>query len=263
MARTVKDAVLMLEAMMGKDARDSASLSPIELSQHLLKEGLKGKRIGVVKNLAGYNEAVDRIFAHNIEQMRAAGATIVEDLTLRRNWGGDEYQVLKTEFKADLNTYLKKSKAPVESLSQIIELNKKHSTITMPHFGQDILIESENDPDIDSEEYKSALANAKRKAGEEGIDALLQEHNLDLLVAPTTSPAWKIDLILGDHFLGSASSAAAVAGYPHITVPMGFIEHLPINMSFFAGKLDEPTLIEAAYGFEQLTQARKPPVLKP
>lgn len=264
MARTVTDAVNLLMAMRGFDQSDAASFKDsTDLTKHLRADGLKGKRIGVVRELAGYNSQLDAVFEQQIKALQAAGAVIVDDLKFPngRNWGADEYTVLLYEFAHDMKAYFAKSPhAKYASLEDLMAGNERYAAITMPWFGQELFEMSIARQD-DREAYLQAKADAKRKAGKEGIDALLSEHNVDLLIAPTVSPAWKIDLINGDHFTGSASGAAAVAGYPHISVPMGFVQHMPVGLSFFSTARSEALLIEAAYGFEQLSQARRAPIV--
>lgn len=264
MARSVADAVHLMMAMLGYDKSDAASYNDtVNYVEHLKTDGLKGKRIGVMRELAGYNNELDRVFNRRIEELEAAGAIIVDDLRFPngRNWGGDEYTVLLYEFAHGMREYFEQSPHPdFSSLEDLIAANKEHAGVTMKWFGQE-LFEMSVARQADHEDYKQAKADAKRKAGKEGIDAVLKEHNLDMLIAPTVSPAWKIDLINGDHFTGSASGAAAVAGYPHITVPMGFVQHMPVGLSFFGTARSEGVLIEAAHAFELMTQARRAPVV--
>jgi amidase/aspartyl-tRNA(Asn)/glutamyl-tRNA(Gln) amidotransferase subunit A len=263
MTRTVTDAVIMLEAMMGEDSKDSMALAPISLSQHLKMGGLKGKRIGVMRNMMGYHPDLDAVFDQQLAIFKQAGAVIVDnaDLATKGKWGKHEYTVLLAEFKADLNQYFEQSNAPLKSLEDAIAKNKQYSERTMPIFGQEIFIAAQAAPNLDEKPYLDALANSKLLTGEQGIDATLAKHNVDFLVAPTTAPGWKIDTINGDNYMGSAGSASAVSGYPHITVPMGKVKHMPVNLSFVGAKLSEAVLVQAAYEFEQLTQARLSPKL--
>lgn len=259
MAKTVTDAVYMLQAMVGADTRDSRSFEPgVDFTQHLDRDGLKGKRIGILRDLTGYHAGTDQVFEQQLQVLRDAGAVLVDELEYPagRGWGGDEFTVLLHEFKRDLNQYLATATTEVESLEALIALNNSTAHSAMPHFGQELFVMAQARTAADEEAYRSARDNARKLAGEQGIDALLATHNLDMLIAPTTAPAWKIDHINGDHYQGSASSGPAVAGYPHISVPMGRVGHLPVGLSFFAGAGSEATLIEAAYAFEQLTQAR-------
>ncbi|MFT4993715.1 MAG: aspartyl-tRNA(Asn)/glutamyl-tRNA(Gln) amidotransferase subunit A [Paraglaciecola sp.] len=264
MTRNVSDAVMMLEAMMGSDDQDGQSLPPLRLRKHLKTDGLKGKRIGIMRNMMGYHPDLDAVFEQQLVIFKKAGAIIIEDANIesKGKWGDDEYTVLLAEFKADLNNYLSNNNAPVKSLAQAIELNEQFATRTMPIFAQEIFIKAQAAPDLDEEAYLRALKNSKQQTRALGIDATLAKHQLDLLIAPTTAPAWKIDHIDGDHYLGSAGSASAVSGYPHITVPMGKVKHMPVNISFIGAHLSEGILIEAAYAYEQLNQARVSPRLE-
>ena len=263
MTRSVADAVIMLEAMMGLDPNDAASMAPLSLSEHLKIDGLKGKRIGVVRNMMGYHPQLDDVFEAQLNVLKEAGAIIVDNANIENKgeWNEDEYSILLAEFKAGLNHYLATSNAPVKNLQEAIKRNQATKERTMPIFGQEIFQSALHAPKLNEQSYLDALSNAKRKAGKEGIDATLVKYKVDLLIAPTTAPAWKIDHIDGDHFLGSASGAAAVAGYPHITVPMGAVRGMPVNISFFGKAKSEGVLIEAAYGFEQATKARITPFL--
>jgi amidase/aspartyl-tRNA(Asn)/glutamyl-tRNA(Gln) amidotransferase subunit A len=254
--------VLLLEAMMGQDEEDAASQTKRSLGEFLKPTGLQGKRIGVLRNKMGYFAALDAVFEQQLATLKARGATLVDveygDLGKVRE---HEYQVLLSEFKYGVNKYFANSSAPVTSLQQAIALNKKNAAITMPIFDQEIFIMAQEAPAIDSEDYKQAQSEAK-KIAQNAIDALLAQHKLAMLIAPTTAPAWKIDHLLGDHFVGSAGSMAAVAGYPHLTVPMGMVRDMPVNMSFIGGNGQEGVLIEAAYDFEQSTKARRAPALE-
>jgi aspartyl-tRNA(Asn)/glutamyl-tRNA(Gln) amidotransferase subunit A len=263
MARTLTDAVLMLEAMMGKDDQDAQSRPGVELNSHLQLGGLKGKRIGIVRNLMGYHPQLDEVFDAQLALMTEAGAILVDNanISTKGQWDEDEYTVLLSEFKADLNNYLRTNQAPLQDLNDAIAKNRQFAEHTMPIFGQELFIRAQKAADLTDPAYLKALKNSKNKAGKLGIDATLAQYNVDLLIAPTTAPAWKIDHIDGDHYLGSASGPAAVSGYPHITVPMGKVKHLPVNISFFGGALSEGILIEAAYDYEQLSQARSTPAL--
>ncbi|GHF83161.1 amidase [Thalassotalea marina] len=263
MARTVTDAVILLSASIGYDSEDpSAIKTNSKLIEHLKLDGLKGKRIGVVRNLTGYHNATDQVFEQALTTLKQQGATIVDDLAFseKDNWGGAEFEVLLFEFKHGLNQYLADTDSSLpKTLSDVIAFNKQHADKVMPYFKQEIMLMAQSKGSLTSDSYLNSLKKAKAAAQQQGIDKLLADNKLDLLIAPTTGPAWKIDKITGDHYLGAASSAAAIAGYPHITVPMGFVHHLPVGLSFFAGKLSEPTLIEAAFAFEQATLQRKTP----
>ncbi|MEC8926141.1 MULTISPECIES: amidase [Idiomarina] len=268
MARTVAGAVTLMQAMASYDGSDSASFrSDTVLTDYLNEDGLKGKRIGVVRNLMGYNELLDQQFEQQLDVLKAQGATLVDvEMPTYGEYGDAEFTVLLYEFKHDMAAYLATTNLPYRSMSDLIEANNRMADKELPYFGQELFIMANNMTAADESRYLDALEKSKRLAGPEGIDKMLTEHDLDLLVAPTTGPSWKIDLVNGDHYAGSASSPAAVAGYPHITVPMGYIElpkqpKLPVGISFFSTANAEPVLIEAAYSYEQATQHRQPPQL--
>ena len=265
MAKNVTDAVILLTAMVAFDERDhDATASEINYLSHLKADGLKGKRIGIVRNMTGYHRELDIVFEQALEDLKAQGAILVDNANIetRNQWGGHEYQVLLYEFKDEINKYLAGTAEGLpKSLVDLIAFNEANKTLEMPHFAQEIFEMAQAKGDLDSEDYKTAVTQAKLLSQQQGIDQVLETHQLDLLIAPTTSPAWKIDWVNGDNFQGSASSAAAVSGYPSITVPMGFVKGLPVGMLFFSGKLTEGTLIEAAFGYEQATKHRVPPAL--
>jgi Asp-tRNA(Asn)/Glu-tRNA(Gln) amidotransferase A subunit family amidase len=271
MARSVADAVTLLSAMIGHDEADPVTetadgASGWNLQEHLRSDGLKGKRIGVVRSLAGFHSEVDRLLDAAVADLQAAGATVVDGLEYEKTEGlGDAaYDVLLYEFKHDLNTYLAglpdADTLPATTLEELITFNRTHAEEEMPYFGQEIFIKSQAKGPLTDPAYLKAL-QLVQSASRDGIDTLLEKHELDALVAPTGSPAWKTDLIDGDHFLGSSSSYPARAGYPNITVPMGSVHGLPVGISFFASALAEPTLIEIAYAYEQSTRHRKAPRL--
>ena len=194
--------------------------------------------------------------------MRGAGAEIIDTIELpnKGDYGDAEYEVLLYEFKADLNVYLAgRPDLQVRSLADLIDFNRSHADTEMPFFQQEIFEQAQDKGDLTEAAYVEALAKSKRLAGPEGIDVMLAEHKLDAIIAITGGPAWPTDLVSGDHGLGGCSSPAAVAGYPHITVPMGYVFGLPVNISFFSTAWSEPTLIRLAYAFEQLTQHRQTP----
>ena len=263
MARTVSDAVILLDAITAFDNNDrDALMVNTRYQEHLKSDGLKGKRIGVVRSLTGYHRQLDEVFEQAIADLKAQGAIIVDDLAIEseKDWSNAEFEILLYEFKADLNDYLKTTKAGLpKSLTELIAFNEDNASIAMPYFHQEIFEMAQEKGPLTSDEYVKALTQAKQASQKDGIDKVLREHNLDVLIAPTTGPAWKIDWVNGDHYLGAASSAAAVAGYPHITVPMGYVHELPVGISFFGAKLSEATLIEAAYSYEQATKHRKAP----
>ena len=269
MARTVADAALLLNALAGEDHRDPATAdrrAAADYTRFLDPEALAGARIGVIRRqMTGYHAATDSIFDAAIADLRAAGATVLDSLQLphQGTYGGAEWEILLYEFKHDLNAYLAGlgPDAPVRSLADIIAFNRREAARSMPWFGQEILELAQEKGGLDEGEYLEALQTAKR-AGE-GIDSLLASHDLDALIAPTGSPAWTIDLVNGDHFLGASSQPAAVAGYPNITVPMGSDHGLPVGISFFGTAWSEPTLIAIAFAYEQATRHRRPPEFRP
>src|SRR5271157_5684177 len=268
MARTVTDAAILLGALTGVDGEDRATAdsngkSLRDYTQFLDPKGLAGARIGVPRKGFGINEAVDKLLNNALDTMKRQGAVIVDpaDIDTMEKLGESEFTVFLYELKADLNAYLGAlgPGAPVHSLKGIIEFNEKHSKTEMPWFGQDIFIKSEAKGDLTNKEYLDAAEKAHRLMRAEGIDAVMDKLKLDALVAPTAGPSWLTDLVDGDHDTGGSSTPAAVAGYPNINVPMGFIFGMPVGISFFGRAWSEPTLIKLAYAFEQATLHRRPP----
>jgi amidase len=202
-----------------------------------------------------------------IAVLKRCGAEVIDgaNLVIAKQLREPEWQTLKYEFKADLNSYLANvgPNVAVHSLADVIEFNNRHRERVMPYFGQELHLSSQEKGPLTEEPYLTLTAEKLRLARTAGIDAVRQEHQLDAIMAPTGSPAWVTDLIDGDRFLGGCSSPAAVAGYPHITVPAGYVYGLPVGVSFFAGAWQEPTLIRIAYAFEQATQVRQPPQFLP
>ncbi len=266
MARTVEDAAICLGALTGIDPEDQKTLasegnSLSDYTKCLKKDGLKGRRIGVIKNSGGFSEKVDSLLKLAIADMTAKGAEVIEvEAPSGRNYNDASYQVLLYEFKDGLTKYFARlgENAPVKNLTGLIEFNKK-DTVELKFFDQKILIQAEKKGDLNSKEYKDALTRMLRATREEGIDKMMNTNKLDALIAPTGSPAWKTDLILGDHFVGGSSSLAAIAGYPAITVPMGMVSGLPVDITFFGRAWSEPVLIEIAYAYEQATMHREAP----
>jgi len=272
MARTVRDAAILLGELTGVDPRDASTVASktrasIDYTRHLDPGGLRNARIGVARNYFGFNEAIDALMGNVLEEMRRQGAVIVDatDLGTNGRLAENEMTVLLHELKADLNNYLtsRGPGTPVRSLKEIIEFNERNKEREMPYFGQDLLIKAEAAGPLSSKEYLYALRANIRLARKEGIDATINKYKLDAIVAPTGSPAWVTDLVNGDHFTGGCSTAAAVAGYPHITVPAGFIFGLPAGISFFGRAWSEPKLLQLAYSFEQATMVRKAPQFLP
>jgi amidase len=268
MARSVGDAAILLGVLTGVDPRDPITeegrgRSYADYTQFLDPDGMRGARIGVARNFFGFNEKVDQLMDQSIEVMKHLGAVIVDpaDVVTDDQLWETEFEVLLYEFKADLNTYLAGlgPDAPVHSLKDVVKFNERRSHEVMPHFGQDILLKAEEKGPLSDEDYINALKENHRLARGEGIDATLQEHRLDAIVAPSGGPAWLTDLVNGDHHSGGSSSPAAVAGYPNITVSAGYVRGLPVGISFFAGAFQEPTLIKLAFAFERATKVRQPP----
>lgn len=265
MARSVRDAAILLGAMAGTDANDPASVgladTPDNFTSNLTADGLDGKRIGIIRSYygAGSNPGVDDLFNQSIELLRSKGAEIVDDIEIdTADMGSASYEVLLYEFKTDLNKYLQQSGAPLGSLAEIIEFNSANGDAVMPIFGQDILLKAQEKGPLTDSEYLEALATSKRIA-KSGLDDAMSEHGLDALIAPTNGPAWMTDHANGDTFHIGSSSLAAISGYPSITVPAGFVSSLPIGVTFMGAFGRDKQLIELAYAFEQAGAARRPP----
>ncbi len=269
MARTVADAAALLGPLSGSDPDDpatqpSAAKGERDYSKYLDPNGLHGARLGVVRNkLFGYSPAADRIADQAIADMKKAGAVIVDPANIPTlgQFDDSEFDVLLYEFKADLNKYLTwlGPASPVHSLADVIAFNKAHAGEEMPYFGQEIMTMAERKGPLSDAKYRAELAKDQRLSRTLGIDAVMTKFRLDALVAPTGGPAWLTDLVNGDAVGGSASTVAAVAGYPHLTVPAGFYRGLPVGVSFIGRAWSEPALIEIAYAYEQATKHRRPP----
>ena len=268
MCRTVRDAAILLGALTGIDEQDAATADSREHSytdytQFLKADGLRGARIGVVRKTFGFNDAVDRVMEDALDTMKKQGAILVDPAPIETTgkFGDSEFIVLLYELKADLNAYLARlgPNAPVKTLQEIIDFNEKNREREMPYFGQDTFLKAQEKGPLSTQEYLDAVAKNHQLARKEGIDATMDKNNLDALIGPTGGPAWLTDHINGDAFDGGSSSAAAVAGYPNITVPAGFISGLPVGISFFGRAWSEPVLIRLAYAFEQATNIRKAP----
>lgn len=268
MCRTVTDAAILLGALTGVDSRDPATnaargKSFADYTKSLDVNGLKGARIGVHRKAFGFSDAVDKLMKDSIDIIKARGATIIDpaDIPTQGKFDDSELEVLLYEFKADLNAYLASlgPRAPVTSLKEIIDFNDRHRDKEMPYFGQDLLIKAQGKGPLTEKAYRAALAKNQRLSRGQGIDFVMIKNKLDALIAPTGGPPWPTDWVNGDHFTGGYSSASAVAGYPHITVPAGYVFGLPVGISFFGRAWSEPTLIKFAYAFEQATRVRRPP----
>jgi len=272
MARDVADAAALLTAIAGSDPRDPAT---VEADRHatdyrrfLDPDGLKGKRIGVVRQLAGAEPNADRVLEQAIALMKAQGAIIVDPISVPHltELGDPESTVLQYDFKHDINAYLAtRTGLRVKTLADLIAFNQAHADEEMPWFGQELFEQAEKKGPLSDKAYTDALAKAKLLSGPQGIDAALEAQHLDALLAPSPGPAFMTDPVLGDHFvsgdpaLGGASQPAAVAGYPSIAVPAGWAHGLPVGIVLLGAKWSEPTLISITYGFEQHSHAWQPP----
>ncbi|MFX1408770.1 MAG: amidase [Promethearchaeota archaeon] len=267
MARTVQDAAILLNVMAGIDPNDPSTVKhkndiPSDYTKFLVPNGLKGARIGVARNYFGFNDLIDKLIEKAIIKMKEVGAEIIDPVEIKNlsELEDPELQVLLYDFKHDLNEYLIKY-GPINSLNNlndIIKFNIEHQDKVMPYFGQELFTMANEKGPITSDEYKEALEKCHLITRDEGLDAVLKEHQLDAIVAPSGGAAWLIDYINGDHFTGGSSSVAAVAGNPNITIPAGYVFGLPVGISFFSGAFQEPKLLKIAYAFEQATKIRKP-----
>ena len=269
MARTVADAALLLNGLAGVDDRDPAGKGATgrvasDYTTFLKADALKGKRIGVLRQVMGFHPAVDAATNAAVEELKKQGAEVVDvKIGTYNEWNDAEFQVLLYEFKDGLNTYLKNSGAPHASLNALIAFNKANAERVMPFFGQEIFEQAEAKGPLSDAAYVKARESAKRLAGKEGLIAALDAQKLDALLAPSMSPAWPTDHVLGDHFLGAGYGMAAVAGTPSITVPAGDAFGLPIGVTFMGRAYSEGEIIGFAYALEQATKARKAPQYKP
>jgi amidase len=266
MARTVADAAALLTALAGADRRDAATagarVEP-DYAASIDPDGLRDARIGVARKLAGFNDRVDRLFDEAIHAMRGLGAQIVDpaDIPHTDQLDDPELEVFLYEFKADLEAYLGSlgPSQPYRTLADLIAFNNEHPDVEMPHFGQELFEKAAEKGPLTDPAYLEALVTCRRLSRDEGIDAVMDEHRLDALVAPSNAPAWRTDYANGDHYVGGNSTPAAVAGYPSLTVPMGFAFDLPIGISFMGRAWCEGTLIRLASAFEHATSHRRSP----
>ncbi len=271
MTRTVEDAAIVLSAIAGSDPMDAATAEAdarkVDYRVALDAGSLRGARIGVMRFSMGYSAKTDAVFEENLRQMREAGAVVVEitegpDMDVM---GSAELEVLLYELKADLNAYLASTdptQVQTRTLADVIAFNAR-TPRELALFGQELFILAETKKGLDDPAYIEARATSLRLAGPEGIDRLMREHDLVALIAPTTGPAWTTDVVNGDHYGGAASTMPAIAGYPHLTVPMGFVDGLPVGMSFIAGRWEDAKVLSLGYAFEQLTQAIRSPTFSP
>jgi amidase len=268
-ARTVEDAATLLSVLSGADPRDAATANVRRpaaptFESSLDQNGLRGARIGVARaKLFGYSDVTDRIANAAIEEMKQAGAVIVDpaDIPNVGTYDASELDVLLYEFKADLNAYLRAlgPAAKVHSLADVIAFNDANRDREMPFFGQELMLQAQKKGPLTDKAYQDALAKDLRLSRKQGIDAVMDRLHLDALVAPSGNPPWTTDLINGDHFVGSSTTPAAVAGYPSITVPAGFAFGQPVGLSFIGRAWSEALLIKFAYAYEQAAKHRRPP----
>lgn len=272
MARTLADAAALLGVLAAIDPDDPATAQSrgktfTDYTQFLDAGGLKGARIGATRNLFDAGKPADRLFQNALEAMKHAGAEIVDpaDIPTVGQYEAAEQMVLHYEFKAGLNEYLAAlgPGAPIHSLEELIAFNEKHWRREMPYFGQERFLIAQSYGPLTSPPYLEALAKSHRLTRTEGIDALMDKHRLDALVSTSAGPAWVTDPVNGDHDFGKSTRPSAIAGYPIINVPMGYVFGLPVGISFFGRAYSEPTLIKLAYAFEQTTKVRRPPRFLP
>lgn len=283
MTRSVTDAAILLNVLAADDpeepaqrpeprpgdpaypARPAGAL-PVDYITALDRDGLRGARIGVWREPLARSEAAQVVFERAVEALREAGAELVDPVTMPSSdamrQGPEILNVMLWRLKADMGAYLQDNidpTFPIQLLSDIVAFNRDHANQEMPWFGQDILEMALNKGSLDDPEYREMVAKVQRWGRDEGIDAVVGEHRLDAIVAPANAPAWRIDLVNGDHHIGGSSTPSAIAGYPIVTVPAGYVAGLPVGINFMGGAYSEETLIRLAYSFEQTTQARHAP----
>ena len=266
MARRVHDAALLLSAMTGVDPRDPATLASRghiqpDYAKFLDPEGLRGARLGVARGVFGENRLVNQLMEGVLGTLKAQGAVLVDPVALSNSaYEEAELEVLLYEFKADFQAYmaLRDPGSALKDMAALIAFNEAQKAKEMPFFGQELLLKAQAKGPLTDDAYLKALDKCRTLAGP-GIDQVMEEHRLDALVAPTGSPAWLTDLVNGDQGTASCAAPAAVAGYPHLTVPAGFVLGLPVGLSFFGRAWSEPTLLKLGYAFEQATRARRAP----
>lgn len=272
MCRTVTDAAILLGALVGVDSRDPATATSqghsfMDYTKFLDPNGLKGARIGIARKQFGSHSGVDRLMEEALDVIKKSGAELIDlpEFFSTAPVEGSELEVLLYEFKADLNAYLAglSEKFRSKTLKDLIEFNERNRDREMQTYGQEIFLKAEKKGPLTDKAYLQALEKNHRLTRTEGIDAVMDKHKLDAIVGPTTSPAGSIDQVNGEKYLGSATTLPAVAGYPHITLPAGFIRELPVGISFFGRAWSEPALLKIAFAFEQSTQVRKPPKFLP
>lgn len=268
MTRTVTDGAILLSAMVGTDASDSitsqANKGAKDYTQFLQKDGLRGMRIGVGRQFFGRSAKIDAVIEPHLQTLKDGGATLIDVQFPNLNKFGDaEFEVLLYEFKADLNKYLAQRNSPYKTLADLIKFNEDNREREMPYFGQEIFLMAEKKGDLNTREYRMALQKSKLLTQAQGLDMVVTQNKLDAVVAPSGGAAWMIDLVNGDCGVFESGSMAAVAGYPIVTVPAGYVQGLPAGISFFGRAFSEPALIKIAYAFEQATRARVTPKFLP
>lgn len=276
MAVCTADAAILLDVLSGYDPHDSMTERFFEfmsggknlhgaISQYLRADGLQGKKIGVPRDLCGFDSRVESVFDEHIRMMEKAGAIIVDNCIIPEvdSYNSAELVVLLYEFKHFLNSYLKErgDTINVHSLEELITFNSMNSENVMPFFGQELLLQAQEKGTLQETEYRSALQTCQLKAGEQGLRIVFEEHNLDALVMPSNGPAWKIDHVNGDRYTGGKSGPAAVSGYPSVTIPAGYVQGLPIGTTFLGKPFTEGNLLACAYALEQICPVRKEPKL--
>ena len=272
MARTVADAAILLGAMTGVDERDPATRPGAkralkDYSSFLDKNGLKGARIGVARNMVGTDSRIHKIFETAIDAMKQSGAVIIDPAPVPNfnKFGKSEMEVLHYEFKADLNKYLAGANTRMKNMADVIKFNEENKERVLQYFGQERMLTAQEKGGLRDKKYRQAHSKNLALTRRNGIDAALKKYRLDAIIVPSGGPAWMIDLVNGDaiNWDMESTSPAAVAGYPHITVPAGYIFGLPVGISFFAKAWQDATLIKLAYAFEQATRIRRPPKYLP
>jgi amidase len=269
MARTVRDAALFLAALRGEDDHDTITIGSLsktrgDYSHYLDSNGLKGAKLGIIRDFMGFHTGVDKVMETSFEALRKLGAELIDVKCgqKRSAWNDAEGLVLQYELKADMKKYLMEHPgAPAKSLKDIIDFNEAHAKEEMSWFGQEFFLMAESKGGLEEKEYIDALALSK-KLTREIINKTLQDNKLHAMITPTNAPAWTIDLVNGDHYVGGTSDLAAISGYPCITVPAGQVHGLPIGLSFIGNAWDESTLIKLAYSFEQGTMQRTKPLFE-
>jgi len=269
MTRTVKGAAMMLSAMAGSDDADSATTQAdqykTEFSANLSPDFLQGVRIGVMRDRIGDQAETTAVFETALKDLEKAGAILVDIKDSRSGFNGlgeAEFEILMTELKADMNAYLASAPAsnPHRTLADLIQFNKDNADVELRYFDQSLFELAQSKGGLDTATYVVALGKAKKLAGPDGIDRLLKDNDVQFLVGPTRGPAWLSDLVTGDNFSGpSQSQLAAVSGYPHLTVPMGYNEGLPVGISFIGPEWADHEVLKAGYAYEQISKKRVPP----